>query len=436
MRKLVLTLAVLALAGLGQAQVTLNYWLWDANQLAPYQQCVADFEAANPGVSVRVSQTGWGDYWTALTTGFVAGTAPDVFTNHLQQYPTFVEMEQLVDIGPLIERDGVDVDIYLEGLADLWVRDGARYGLPKDWDTIAIVYNQAMTAAAGISEAEMRALTWNPVDGGTFQEVAARLTLDRNGNDALSPDFDRNGIVQHGFSFAYDGAGAGYGQTEWSHFAVSTGWSFNDGIWGSEYYYDDPRFISTIDWLARLMRDMGVMPAFSDISALGGNSLFYAGQVAMLTDGSWMIGGHAANAPFEVGFAPLPAGPEGRKSMFNGLADSIWVGTRHQEEAWQLVKHLASPACQEVVGAAGVVFPAIPSAVDTALATFAERGLDVSAYTEQALAEGGTFLFPITDNAAEINSIMQAALSSVLLGQESAEAALTTANRSVNALFR
>lgn len=436
MRKLVLTLALLALGGLTQAQVTLNYWLWDANQLAPYQQCVADFEAANPGVAVRVSQTGWGDYWTALTTGFVAGTAPDVFTNHLQQYPTFVEMEQIVDIGPLIARDGFDVDIYLEGLADLWVRDGARYGLPKDWDTIAIVYNKAMTEAAGISDAEMRELIWNPADGGTFQEVAARLTLDRNGNDALSPNFDRNNIVQHGYSFAYDGAGAGYGQTEWSHFAVSTGWAFNDGIWGSEYYYDDPRFISTIDWIARLMRDMGVMPAFSDISALGGNSLFYAGQVAMLTDGSWMIGGHASNAPFEVGFAPLPAGPEGRKSMFNGLADSIWVGTRHQEEAWQLVKHLASPACQEVVGAAGVVFPAVPSAVDMALTTFAERGLDVSAYTEQALAEGGTFLFPITDNAAEINSIMQAALSSVLLGQQSAEAALTTANRSVNALFR
>ena len=83
MRHLTILLATLALGGLSQAQVNLDYWLWDANQLAPYQQCVDDFEAANPGVTVRVSQTGWGDYWTALTTGFVAGTAPDVFTNHL-----------------------------------------------------------------------------------------------------------------------------------------------------------------------------------------------------------------------------------------------------------------------------------------------------------------------------------------------------------------
>ena len=32
--------------------------------------------------------------------------------------------------------------------------------------------------------------------------------------------------------------------------------------------------------------------------------------------------------------------PNGRKSMFNGLADSIWVGSKHQDEAWKWVKFL------------------------------------------------------------------------------------------------
>ena len=37
---------------------------------------------------------------------------------------------------------------YAKGLADLWVaQDGKRYGLPKDWDTIAIFYNKKMLAA-------------------------------------------------------------------------------------------------------------------------------------------------------------------------------------------------------------------------------------------------------------------------------------------------
>lgn len=434
MRTLIAALTALAI-GAASAQVTLDYWLWDANQVAPYQQCVDEFTAAT-GINVRLTQTGWGDYWTAITTGFVAGTAPDVFTNHLAKYPEFAENEQLVDIQPLLQRDGLDLGVYIDGLAELWTRDGARFGLPKDWDTIAVVYNVEMLEAAGVSVEELNSATWNPVDGGSFGDIIRRLTLDANGNDANSDAFDRSSVTQFGFSLPGTGVGGGYGQTEWSHFAVSTGWTFNDGIWGSEYYYDDPRFIATIEWVAQLMRELRIMPSFSDISALGGNALFYAGQVAMLTDGSWMIAGHADQAPFEIGFAPLPEGPDGRKSMFNGLADSIWVGTPHPEEAWDLVKHLASPACQEIVGSAGVVFPAIPSAVDAALATFAERGLDVRAYTEQALDEDGTFLFPITDYAAEINSLMAAALDAVLLGQQSAEAALTRANQDVNALFR
>jgi ABC-type glycerol-3-phosphate transport system substrate-binding protein len=56
----------------------------------------------------------------------------------------------------------------------------------------------------------------------------------------------------------------------------------------------------------------------------------------------------ADNTDFDVGFAKLPGGSEGRKSMFNGLADSIWVGTQHPEEAWQWVKFLASPECQNI----------------------------------------------------------------------------------------
>ena len=435
MRTLITVLATLTI-GAASAQVTLDYWLWDANQLAPYQQCVDEFTAANPGISVRVTQTGWGDYWTAITTGFVAGTAPDVFTNHLAKYPEFAENEQLVNIQPLLERDGVDLGVYIDGLGELWTRDGARFGLPKDWDTIAVVYNVAMLEAAGVSVEELNSATWNPVDGGTFGDIIRRLTLDANGNDATSDAFDRSRVAQYGFSLPGTGVGDAYGQTEWSHFAVSNGFAFNDGLYATSYFYDDPRLAETLQWFADLNLVHGVAPAFSDIASLGGSSLFTAGQLAMLTDGSWMVGFYSGSSPFEVGFARLPIGPEGRKSMFNGLADSIWVGTRHPEESWQLLRHLASPDCQRIVGAAGVVFPAVPDAVDIAMNVFAERGLDVSAYTEQALEEGGTFLFPITDFGSEIASIMNNAITSIFLGQQDAETALTRANAEVNGLFR
>ena len=49
--------------------------------------------------------------------------------------------------------------------------------------------------------------------------------------------------------------------------------------------------------------------------------------------------------------------------------------------------------------------------------------------------EGTTFLFPITDNAADINAIMQPAMDAVIGGKADASS-LTAANEQVNALFQ
>jgi multiple sugar transport system substrate-binding protein len=439
LRPVVLVILILAMtvpiAGLAHARqnVTIRYMLWDNNQLPAYTECANQFMQSNPGITIEIEQLGWGDYWTAIQTGFVTGDAPDVFTNHLAKYPEFVALEQLVDVQPWVERDNVPTDIYYPGLADLWVKDGARYGLPKDWDTVAVIYNADMLEAAGIDPAVMGEWTWNPEDGGTFEQVVAQLTLDTSGNNGLSPDFDKNSVVQYGFTDDWPTA-AGYGQTSFSVFTASTGWTYNNGLWGNEYYYDDPRFTQTIQWIADLWLKKGYAPPYEDLTGLGAFALFQAGKVALITDGSWMIGSYLGS-DFPVGFGRLPIGPEGRKSMFNGLADSIWVGSKHQEEAWQWVKFLASADCQNIVGQAGVVFPAIPEATDLSLKVRADAGIDVSAFTLQAAEEGGTFLFPITDYGGEITVIMQEAMDRIALGEVDAETALKEANEEVNALF-
>ena len=361
--------------------VTIEYWLWDSNQLPPYQACADAFMAKNPNIKVNITQKGWGDYWDGIQTGMVAGTAPDVFTDHLAKYPEFAAKEQLVDIQPFVDAEKVDLSVYLGELADLWARDGKRFGLPKDWDTIAIVVNKDAIAEAGVTEEELNALTWNPEDGGTFGEMIAKLTVDENGNNGLSPDFDKSKVKHYGLII--NSAGEAYGQTEWSWLTNSTGWKFNDGLYDTKYYYDDPRFISTIQWIADMMAKGIIMP-LEQVTSLGGSAAFNSGLGALHANGSWMIGEFANNATFPVAFARLPEGPEGRKSMFNGLADSIWVGSKHPEEAWQWVKFAASQECADIVGAAGVVFPAQQSAVDKAVAAYEAKGLDVSAFAIQA----------------------------------------------------
>jgi multiple sugar transport system substrate-binding protein len=433
--RLLLLLVLLVMVASVQAQdpVTIRYVLWDTNQLPSYQSCAENFTAENPNIIVNVEQLGWEDYWTGITTGFIGGDAPDVFTDHLAKYPEFVVLEQLVDLQPLIDRDGVATDIYYPGLADLWTKDGGRYGLPKDWDTVAVVYNVAMLEAAGIDPAVMDSWTWNPQDGGTFEETIAALTLDANGNNALSPDFNKENVVQWGF--IHEGMGGFSGQTQWSALAVSTGWYFTNGVWGDEYYYDDERFTSTVQWWADMWLEHGYAPTPAEVTSLGAPAIFKAGSGAMAFLGSWQIGDYVASE-FEVGFGRLPIGPEGYStSMFNGLADSIWVGTEHLEESWAWVKYLASLDCQAVVGESGVVFPAIPEAAEMSLAVRADAGVDVSAFTEQAAAENGTFLFPITDWGGEINTIMVETMDSIGLGQVDAATALSEANAEINDLF-
>jgi multiple sugar transport system substrate-binding protein len=414
--------------------VTIRYGLWDSNQQPAYQACADEFHKQNPNITVKIEQLGWGDYWSGLQTGMVGGTAPDVFTNHLAKYPEFAAKNQLVDIQSLVDKDKVDLNQYLPGLADLWVREGKRYGLPKDWDTIAIVYNEDMLQKAGVDPASLKDLTWNAQDGGTFGQLIAKLTLDSNGKNGLDPAFDKTKVVQYGF--IPQGPGGFSGQTQWSWLAVSDGFKFTDGPWTNKYYYDDPKLAETMQWYADLNLVKGYAPSNADISSLGAGTLFQSGKGALTSDGSWTIGDYVKNSKFKLGWAPLPKGPQGRKSMFNGLADSIWVGSKNQDAAWQWVKFAASKTCEDIVGGTGVVFPAIKSGVDASLAKRKADGHDVSAYTDQALDPNGTFLFPITDHGSEISTIMDPVMTSIMLGEKKAADALPPASQQVNALFQ
>lgn len=432
----VVSLCLFAVMGvvsvMAQDAVEIRYALWDSNQLPAYQACADEFTTRNPNITISIEQSGWSQYWDGLTASLVSGTAPDVFTNHVSRYPELLARNQLLDIQPYVERDGVDTSIYLVD-PELWVRDGMRYGLPKDWDTIAIYYNADMFEAAGITAEDIANWTWNPEDGGTFQESIAKLTLDSSGRNALDPDFDAQSVVQWGFAGGVGDASSG-AQPDWSGFAASTGFQLTDGPWTTVYHYDDPRVAATVQWWADLHLVHSYAPG-SDQLASGVESLFFAGSTAMFPMGSWSIGWITNDATFNVGFAPLPAGPEGRRSPINGLSDAIYAGTEHPEEAWQWVKFLASTDCANIVGDFGVVFPAIQTGVDRAIAAYEQKGHDVSAFTDIAAVAGGTYLLPMTENGTEIRDILQPVLQDIFDGVVTAQDALPQINEEINSLF-
>jgi multiple sugar transport system substrate-binding protein len=415
------------------AKGQIDYWLWDANQLPAYQQCATDFHAANPDLTVKITQRGWDDYWSTLTNSFVAGTAPDVFTDHLSKFADFANKKQLLPLDDAVKNDKIDTGQYIAGLADLWVgQDGKRYGLPKDWDTVGMFYNKTMTAAAGLSDDAMKKLSWNPTDGGTYEKAIAHLTVDKNGKRGDEAGFDKTKVAVYGLGLA--GSGSGQGQTEWSFLTGTTGWTHTDkNPWGTKYNYDDPKFQNTISWWASLA-DKGYMPKLETTIGAAVADTFGAGKAAINTNGDWMIGQYSSYKGMNLGIAPTPTGVDGkRSSMFNGLADSISATTKNPAGATKWVEYLASAKCQDVVASKAVVFPAIKSSSELAEKAFTAKGTDVSAFTQQ-VKDGTTFLFPITDNAAKVDAIMKPAMDAVVSGKSPASS-LTDANKQVNELF-
>lgn len=419
-------------AAASKEAVTIRYMLWDSAQLPAYQKAADDFMAKNADIKIEIAQMGWDDYWTSLQTEMAAGTAADVFTDHLAKYMDFSSKGQLLDLEPFVKKDNLDTSIYMNKLDALWTtQDGKRYGLPKDWDTIAIVYNKNMLDKAGISHDEANNLTWNPKDGGTFEKFIAKLTVDKNGNNGLSPKFDSKNVAQYGFALNHSDD---RGQAQYSAFSVSTGWMYTDGLFNANYHYDDPKFIGSIEWLVKMTKK-GYMASF-EATQNGANSLFMATQAATVLDGSWMIGTYTSNEAFPVGFARLPVGPAGRRSMINGLGDSIWVGSKHPDQAWRWVKYLASEEAQKTIGSFGVVFPAIKSGVDNALAKYAEKKIDVSAFTDEATEKDCTFLYPIVANGVKVTEIMSQTFDKIFLFQAEPAPALKEANKKVLELFK
>ncbi|MBT2410673.1 sugar ABC transporter substrate-binding protein [Streptomyces sp. ISL-12] len=415
-------------------RTTLDYWLWDDLQLPAYQECANVFQKANPGITIKITQTAWTQYWQNLTTEIVSGEAPDVWTDQSTYYPTYADGQQLLDLQPYVERDKVDLSGYQSGLTDVWVKDGRRYGLPKDWDTIAIVYNTDLLKKQGVDAADLAGLTWNPSDGGTLEQTIAKATIDTEGRNGLDPAFDKNHVKTYGFLPEWKDGNTG--QNGWGPLAAANGFSYLDkNPWGTHYQYDDPKLVETIAWFKRLI-DKGYAPRLDQKSSLYNSELLMAGKGAMTLAGSFTVSTYLdPELKGKFAYAPLPIGPAGRKSSINGLSDAIWAGTDHKEEAWKWVKFLASADCQDIVAEHGVVFPALKTSTQKALAGHQAKGEDVRVFTDAAAAKDGTFLLPVTERGTEIGPIVQDAIQSAILGQTTPEAALKSANDKVNGLL-
>lgn len=377
------------------------WWTWTSEQMGSYQKCADVFEAENPDIDVVLEAYAWDDYWTKITTGFVGGNAPDAFMNHPSWYPEFAAQGQLLPLDEYIAADNFDVDKYAVG-AETWgaFPDGHRYGLQKDWSTLGLFYNAEMVEEAGLAPGDLAEMTWNPSDGGTFEDVIARLTVDENGVRGDEPGFDPRNVAVYGMS-TLTGGGIN-GQETWAQFAPTTGWTLADErMWPTTFQYSDPLYTETAEWIMSLV-EKGYTPGFGQVS-LGLSEQLGSGTTAMIQSGSWSAAPLSKLDGVEVVTVPSVIGPEGRAALSGSMADSIWARTQVPEQTWRWISYMGTEECQTLAGADGWFMPSIPESMAASEAALAEQGIDLSPFTVH-LEDGTLWETPLYTGGTEVES--------------------------------
>lgn len=129
---------------------TITMAIWDNNQRAGIQK-IADEWSETSGVQVEIETLDWATYWSRLEAGVSGGEMPDVFWMHSAYAKLYEDSDVLLNLNDYIANDdAIDLNNYYDGIVKLYSQDGNQYAIPKDHDTIAVVYNKAVFDKYGV----------------------------------------------------------------------------------------------------------------------------------------------------------------------------------------------------------------------------------------------------------------------------------------------
>ncbi len=290
------TSAVALVASSASAEVEIEYWqyFFDA-RVEAMETLIANFEAANPDITVKMTHFPYADYRTKVAAAIPAGEGPDVvqlFYGWLNDYKAANLIQPLpADAFP---ADQIDAEFFPMVAA---MREGDNYwALPTAVRSLALFYNTRLFEAAGIDGP--------PETLDEMLEIGAQLT-ERDG---------AGNITQAGLTM---------GMTAQDHH-----W-FREGLvrqFGGEPYLDDyktvnyntPEGIEAMEFYVGLGEEGG-------IGAIGfmdePQAAFKAGRAGMHIDGSFRIGSLNGTRGLQWGVTELPATGEGMRSNYS----SYWV---------------------------------------------------------------------------------------------------------------
>lgn len=358
-------------------------------------------ELSATGISVQYEPVE-GDYNAGLFNALSAGTAGDIFYIPAETAPGILATGTVLPLN-----DVFDTEPFIDTLLEPFTVDDQIYGVPKDFNTLAVFYNKDLFDEAGVEY---------PNENDTWETFAEKL---RGVND-LGDDVK-------GACFVADLARMG-------PFAFAEGWQAlgEDGTTNLQ----DPAFVDAFSWYTGLIQD-GTTALPSDLGQDWSGGCFGTGNTGVAIEGAWILGYLRDTAPnLQYGTTFLPASPAGETGNYTyTVAYGVNANSPNQEAALQVLAALTSEAAQQWVLENGLAIPSREALGDNPY--FQEDTPEAEA--NRVIFEGATrgnvesyqFGSVGTDFATPINT----AITAVATGQTEVGAALEQAQGEVNALI-
>jgi multiple sugar transport system substrate-binding protein len=314
---------------LGSAQaVEIEYWQYVfETRVQAMDQLIANFEAANPDITVKHTTFPYADYQTRVVAAKAAGQGPDVVQLFYGWLDNFVAGELVQPLSQeMFPHDQIEAEFF--PIVTAMKRGGEYYGLPTAVRSLALFYNKALFEEAGLDPE-------NPP--GTIAEMvaAAEATTKRDGG---------GNITSAGMTLDM----AGQDHQWWREVLVRQhgGSPYNEDY--TQVTYNDEAGAAALKFYTDLQLVQKVGQAgFMD----EGQAAFRAGLAAMTIDGTFRLGAFSSIDTFEWAVTELPANAEGVRSNYASyFANAIGASAQGEElaAAEKFLQYISSEEAMQI----------------------------------------------------------------------------------------
>lgn len=384
------------------------------------------------GVKINYTVLGVDTYYQKMLVELSSGSdAYDLIYLMSPQFLQYASNDWLYPLDDFIADKTItddallDLDGLMQSSVDAQRYDGKLYGLPVASLTTLLYWRKDLFEAAGL-DPEQPPETWEEL-----RDYAKLLHKD--------------GISGVGMRGARSAGGSEGLIWEWPMVMYSMGGDFvKDFPSDMTPTLNTPEVVESIDYYADLLQNYSIPGAttcnYEDITVA-----VQQGDLAMWIDGAAIVRNYidpdkSDTREEDVGFAPVPAGPEGRCAPLNVHSINIPKNAKNKERAWHFMQWALSEDILVRLGVEGNLVTVSRESVYDNPEFIAKNNIGDGAWLEamrESLAKYAMPNYrPLNPEWPEVADIVSGYISDVFAKQTTAEDAMEMANEEVADVYR